>query len=133
MSQVRSLTEALPGHPLSHPSERISVVGRVFVFPADALVPLVAAGSSNAKLVAAAADITAKVIGKPPNGCIPTLTEGPGEVPGDGPGDDSAWGYQSCTENLHQFSARGPIRSYTCVDAFALHEPTNRTLMLLFH
>ena len=95
---------------------------------------LVAAGSSNAKLVAAAADITAKVIGKPPNGCIPTLTEGPGEVPGDGPGDDSAWGFQSCTENLHQFSARGPIRSYTCVDAFALHELTNRfTLMLSFH
>ena len=34
--------------------------------------------------------------------CFPTLPEGPGEVPGDGPGDDSAWGWQSCTENLHQ-------------------------------
>ena len=30
-----------------------------------------------------------------------------------GPGDDGAWGYQSCTENLHQFGARGPIRDYT--------------------
>jgi|EP01047_Picozoa_sp_COSAG01_P052951 hypothetical protein len=46
------------------------------------------------------------------------LAEGPGEVPGDGPGDDSNWGWQSCTENLHQFSMRGPIRKYT----FDLHK-----------
>lgn len=76
---------------------------------------LVAAGSSAPKLLAAAVGITQKVVG---NGqavgpCIPTQPEGPGEVPGDGPGDDSAWGWQSCTENLHQFSARGPVRSYT--------------------
>ena len=90
-------------------------VGALPAWPVNATCrDLVAAGSSKTKLVAAAADITAKVIGKPPNGCLPTLTEGPGEVPGDGPGDDSAWGWQSCTENLHQFSARGPVRSYTC-------------------
>ena len=70
--------------------------------------------SAGASLIAAAAKITAQVIGKPAGGgCLPALPEGPGEVPGDGPGDDSNWGWQSCTENLHQFSARGPIRSYT--------------------
>jgi|EP01043_Picozoa_sp_COSAG02_P043387 pimeloyl-ACP methyl ester carboxylesterase len=90
-------------------------VGALPAWPVNATChDLVAAGSSKEKLVAAAADITAKVVGKPPNGCIPTLTEGPGEVPGDGPGDDTAWGWQSCTENLHQFSARGAVRSYTC-------------------
>ena len=36
---------------------------------------------------------------------------GPGGVPGDGPGPDS-WGWQSCTENLHQFSGR-TFRDYT--------------------
>jgi len=44
--------------------------------------------------------------------CMPTLVEGPGGVPGDGPGSDS-WGYQSCTETLHQFSSVGAIRNYS--------------------
>ena len=47
--------------------------------------------------------------------CYPTLEEGPGNVPGDGPGA-GAWGYQSCTETLHLFSSHGKedggIRQY---------------------
>ena len=43
--------------------------------------------------------------------CIATMNEGPAGVPGDGPGPGN-WGWQSCTQNLHQFSARG-VRSYS--------------------
>jgi hypothetical protein len=69
--------------------------------------------SVAAALIAVAAKLTAQVIGMPAGGaCLPALPEGPGEVPGDGPGDDGNWGWQSCTENLHHFSMRGPIRSY---------------------
>ena len=39
------------------------------------------------------------------------MDEGPAGVPGDGPGPGN-WGWQSCTQNLHQFSARG-VRNYT--------------------
>mmetsp|Transcript_41376 Transcript_41376/g.81054 ORF Transcript_41376/g.81054 Transcript_41376/m.81054 type:complete len:499 (+) Transcript_41376:89-1585(+) len=54
---------------------------------------------------AAAADALAQ--GYAPDGaCRPTLPEGPGNVPGDGPGKGS-WGYQSCTETLHTFSSHG--------------------------
>ena len=68
---------------------------------------------SDAALIAAAATITDVAFGYTPSGsCIPTFVEGPGGVPGDGPGTD-AWGWQSCTENLHQFSSRGGVRDYT--------------------
>mmetsp|Transcript_17328 Transcript_17328/g.21059 ORF Transcript_17328/g.21059 Transcript_17328/m.21059 type:complete len:169 (+) Transcript_17328:208-714(+) len=43
---------------------------------------------------------------------MPPLSEGPGNIPGDGPGLGS-WGYQSCSENLHLFSSQTPIRNYT--------------------
>lgn len=43
--------------------------------------------------------------------CLPTLSDGPGGIPGDGPGPGS-WGYQSCTETLHQFSGRG-LRNFS--------------------
>merc|ERR1719229_955815 len=44
--------------------------------------------------------------------CIPYLGPGgPGNTPGDGPGL-GAWGWQSCTETLHRFSAR-ILRNYT--------------------
>jgi hypothetical protein len=56
-------------------------IGALPAWPVNATCKaLVAAGASKSKLVAAAADITGKVIGKPANGCIPTPTEGPGEV-----------------------------------------------------
>jgi hypothetical protein len=39
---------------------------------------------------------------------------GQGGIPGGGPGPAAwgSWGYQSCTETLHKFSARG-LRSFT--------------------
>lgn len=72
---------------------------------------LVAAMHDPKRLLAAAASVTDMVIGYDGKNCLPTLQEGPGGVPGDGPGSDS-WGYQSCTETLHGFSARG-FRNYT--------------------
>jgi len=90
-------------------------IGDMPAWPVNATCKLlVGAGSSPRLLIAAAAKVTQMANGKPPpGGCSPALTEGPGGVPGDGPGDDSAWGWQSCTENLHQFSARGAVRSYS--------------------
>lgn len=66
---------------------------------------------ANNSLIDAAARVTNVALGGSESQCLPTLLEGPGGVPGDGPGPD-AWGFQSCTENLHEFSARG-IRNYT--------------------
>ena len=43
--------------------------------------------------------------------CVGVPAEGPGGVPGDGPGA-GAWGFQSCTETLHEFSSATPVRSY---------------------
>ena len=60
-------------------------------------------------LVAAAAKVV-HLLMSPSDGpggkCIATAPEGPGEVPGDGPGGIGAWSYQSCTETLHLFSSR---------------------------
>lgn len=62
-------------------------------------------------LVEAAVTVSEMTLGVSRTGsCFPTLEEGPGNVPGDGPGL-TAWGYQSCTETLHKFSSRG-IRDY---------------------
>ena len=64
-------------------------------------------GSAN-DLVLAAAAATSLAMGFSDDSgrCIPTPNEGPGNVPGDGPGKGS-WGYQSCTETLHMFSSHG--------------------------
>ena len=60
--------------------------------------------------VAAAEAIIMATLG---NGtCVEVPAEGPGGVPGDGPGVGS-WGFQSCTETLHQFSSATPVRRYT--------------------
>ena len=82
--------------------------------------------SRNSCLVSAAAKVTNMTLGIAISSqCFPTLEEGPGNIPGDGPGLTS-WGYQSCTETLHKFSSRG-IRDYTfeynsstsiCVDLY---------------
>lgn len=62
-------------------------------------------------IVSAAVNVTNMALGlDSSNGCIETFPEGPGNIPGDGPGLGS-WGYQSCTETLHKFSSRG-IRDY---------------------
>lgn len=70
------------------------------------------AGKAGTALLAAAAAITEMALGAGDGSCIPTQGEGgPGNTPGDGPGP-GAWGWQSCTETLHGFSARG-LRTYT--------------------
>eukprot|EP00628_Pelagophyceae_sp_CCMP2097_P035530 CAMPEP_0184270286 /NCGR_PEP_ID=MMETSP0977-20130417/36820_1 /TAXON_ID=483370 /ORGANISM="non described non described, Strain CCMP2097" /LENGTH=374 /DNA_ID=CAMNT_0026576121 /DNA_START=48 /DNA_END=1168 /DNA_ORIENTATION=+ len=77
-----------------------------------ACAAFVAAASEDA-LVGAAADFTQASFGVSSGGaCLAPLAEGPGGVPGDGPGDRSAWGYQSCTETLHAFSSHTRIRTY---------------------
>lgn len=60
----------------------------------------------------AAAEVTDMYYGGGGRGgdCIPT--EGQGGIPGGGPWPNAPWGYQSCTETLHQFSARG-VRNFT--------------------
>ncbi|CAE7521255.1 PRCP [Symbiodinium microadriaticum] len=67
------------------------------------------------------------------DGCFEALEEGPGNIPGDGPGL-GAWGYQSCTETLHEFSSRG-IREYNfdfkssaqvpCADLYGVYPDVN--------
>ncbi len=65
-------------------------------------------------LLSAAANITTLALfsGSQSSDCHQTLEEGPGGVPGDGPGGRNAWSFQSCTETLHEFSSRG-IRNFT--------------------
>eukprot|EP00927_Polykrikos_kofoidii_P051753 TRINITY_DN45548_c0_g1_i1.p1 TRINITY_DN45548_c0_g1~~TRINITY_DN45548_c0_g1_i1.p1 ORF type:complete len:502 (-),score=57.09 TRINITY_DN45548_c0_g1_i1:141-1646(-) len=63
----------------------------------------------SANLVAVAGQIANTFYGSP--SCVSYDVGGPGNVPGDGP-SPSAWGYQSCTEALHAFSAR-TFRNYT--------------------
>ena len=67
--------------------------------------------STHSALIAAAATITNMVLNGGAASCIPPFPDGGvGRVPGDGPGAGN-WGYQSCTETLHQFSSRG-VRDY---------------------
>eukprot|EP00404_Azadinium_spinosum_P056749 CAMPEP_0180785086 /NCGR_PEP_ID=MMETSP1038_2-20121128/49983_1 /TAXON_ID=632150 /ORGANISM="Azadinium spinosum, Strain 3D9" /LENGTH=180 /DNA_ID=CAMNT_0022821925 /DNA_START=87 /DNA_END=625 /DNA_ORIENTATION=+ len=76
------------------------------------------ARAKTQQLVEAAAEVTIMALGhnRPSlNDCIPYLGPGgPGNTPGDGPSSDppDPWGWQSCTETLHQFSAHG-IRNFT--------------------
>lgn len=84
--------------------------------------------SRVACLVSAGASVTNMTLGIfSSSECFKTLEEGPGNIPGDGPGLTS-WGYQSCTETLHEFSSRG-IRDYVyeynrstsiCVDLYGV-------------
>lgn len=60
-------------------------------------------------LIQAAAGIVKTFFGS--SACIPYDVGGPGNTPGDGP-SPSAFGYQSCTECLHAFSAH-TLRNYT--------------------
>jgi len=66
------------------------------------------AGRSKA-LIQAASKIVKSYFGA--TTCIPYDVGGPGNTPGDGP-SSSAFGYQSCTECLHAFSAH-TLRNYT--------------------
>jgi len=93
-------------------------------------------------LIAVAANITLNALGfdRNENTCMPTLEEGPGSIPGDGPGGVSAWSFQSCVETLHEFSSsvakRGHLRDYAfdidrsgnepCRELFGIEPDTER-------
>eukprot|EP00547_Thalassionema_nitzschioides_P013132 CAMPEP_0194256392 /NCGR_PEP_ID=MMETSP0158-20130606/36557_1 /TAXON_ID=33649 /ORGANISM="Thalassionema nitzschioides, Strain L26-B" /LENGTH=71 /DNA_ID=CAMNT_0038995057 /DNA_START=156 /DNA_END=368 /DNA_ORIENTATION=+ len=63
--------------------------------------------NASLHLLHRAAEVTAISMGYKLDGpCFSTPDEGPGNIPGDGPGRGS-WGYQSCTETLHTFSSIG--------------------------
>lgn len=79
--------------------------------PAEEVGTKPTSSSRRTCLLAAAGSVTDMTLGtRDDAGCFATLEEGPGNIPGDGPGL-TAWGYQSCTETLHKFSSRG-IRDY---------------------
>lgn len=90
-------------------------VGNLPAWPVNASCSrLVAAGVDQELLLAAAANVTRMGLGIG-DSCMPTLDEGPGGIPGDGPAPacaEDSWCYQSCTETLHTFSSRG-LRNYT--------------------
>ena len=80
-------------------------IGSMPAWPVDAVCQILLDNTSDP--VTAAATATSIALSYPLTGdCYPTLDEGPGNVPGDGPGA-GPWGYQSCTETLHLFSSRG--------------------------
>lgn len=72
-------------------------------------------GASDADadaMLAAAGAVVDLALNRNGPDCLANLgLGGPGNTPGDGPGP-GAWGWQSCTETLHCFSARG-LRNYT--------------------
>ena len=104
-SHRRYALEALPQQDYAHP------VGDLPAWPVDAVCAALAQAATDEELIAAAAKWSKLALGAPASGCWPTLDEGPGGVPGDGPGP-GAWGYQSCTETLHQFSSDSAVRDY---------------------
>eukprot|EP00939_MAST-03C_sp_MAST-3C-sp1_P001552 g1552.t1 len=92
-------------------------------------------------ILSVAANITLNALGFDPTKakCMPTLSEGPGSIPGDGPGGISAWSFQSCVETIHEFSSsaskRGHLRDYTfdinrsnrqCRDLFGIEPDVER-------
>jgi len=88
-------------------------------------------------LLEEAATITKRCLGIPfqhhgsSSSCMSTLAEGPGSIPGDGPGGVSAWSFQSCTETLHVFGssvAKGHIRDFV----FNMEESANKVCKQLF-
>ena len=76
-----------------------------------ALVAAEAEPDAEVALISVAGKFTSNFLGLGAEGCLEALEEGPGGVPGDGPGPD-AWGYQSCTQTLHQFSSESLVRDY---------------------
>jgi lysosomal Pro-X carboxypeptidase len=80
-------------------------VGQLPAWPVHAVCNNLLA-NTTIDLLQRAAQVTALSMGYLLDGtCFKTPLEGPGNVPGDGPGKGS-WGYQSCTETLHTFSSR---------------------------
>lgn len=79
-------------------------VGHLPAWPVQVVCSILT--NNTTSLLQRAARVTALVLGYELHDgpCLPTLEEGPGNIPGDGPGAGS-WGYQSCTETMHQFSS----------------------------
>ena len=79
-------------------------IGNMPAWPVKAVCGMLRDGNENDDLLAAAASVTALALSYSLTGdCLEAFVEGPGNIPGDGPGSDS-WGWQSCTATLHQFS-----------------------------
>ena len=79
-------------------------IGEMPAWPVAAVCEMLAA---DGDMLDNAAKVTGLALGYDLAGdCLPFFEEGPGNIPGDGPGL-TAWGYQSCTEALHEFSSRG--------------------------
>ncbi|KAG7368496.1 serine carboxypeptidase S28 [Nitzschia inconspicua] len=95
-------------------------VGGLPAWPVQAVCEILTAETSDS-LLQRAAKVTALSMRYSLDGtCLSIPPEGPGNVPGDGPGKGS-WGYQSCTETLHSFSSvardssRPGLRNYDIV------------------
>lgn len=79
-------------------------VGRLPAWPVQAVCDILTT-NTTVDLLQRAAQVAALSMGYSLDGpCFETPREGPGNVPGDGPGYGS-WGFQSCTETLHTFSS----------------------------
>jgi hypothetical protein len=79
-------------------------VGGLPSWPVNAVCEIMT--NTSLSLLQRAAHAAAMSVGYDLKGpCLKTLEEGPGSIPGDGPGLGS-WGYQSCTETMHLFSSR---------------------------
>ena len=90
-------------------------VGTNPAWPVNKTCSIIAKGiaqDSDEALLHAAATITDFYYSRSPDACV--SGQGQGLIPGGGPGPPSwgSWSYQSCTETLHQFSARG-LRNFT--------------------
>jgi len=80
-------------------------IGSMPSWPVDYSCSILA--DDSIPLLQRAAKVTALSMGYSLDGdCLKTPQEGPGNIPGDGPGFGS-WGYQSCTETIHIFSSIG--------------------------
>jgi lysosomal Pro-X carboxypeptidase len=79
-------------------------VGNNPAWPVQAVCGILTNNTAD-NLIQRAAQATALTMGYSlDKTCLETPEEGPGNVPGDGPGLGS-WGYQSCTETCHTFSS----------------------------
>jgi len=87
-------------------------IGKMPPLPVSRVCESLTAASGAGSLLAAAANVTRLGLGSDAGACVPVQdVGGPGNTPGDGPGTGS-WGWQSCTETLHKFSAH-VLRNYT--------------------
>jgi len=111
-SKTSTFTYALEGLPQQdYPYAIGSMPAKPVSYACQLLVKGLNAKDSDSML-SAAASVVGMAFGYDGSSCMQDYgIGGPGNTPGDGPGLGS-WGWQSCTETLHRFSAR-TIRNYT--------------------